>query len=361
MELLREPPPAIVSEAAEWLRNIPSGKSVLPQRMNVGDQATLIKIDDGRYCNPRSSLEEAQALLRKQLSRESTVDSARQVLFLLGVIGSASRMLSHQIAAHHALGTALNAAFELGVRDGLFLSLVRRSVYVSASQGEWDLALQIAKWSCRKYDENNDMQGKGKALVDCGLILLQKEKYSDAFEAYGQAQEMLTESSERHWYAAQFGLAKASYHLGNIDEAHRYLAKVRQYVPPEDRHALAMVNLLEARIHRSLGNEISSFRCFREAIQLLRQTDEVVELVLASVDAVELLLDTGRTASACSFAERMIALSFKLSRHRVLWEAIDRLIEAARKGELSLAIVRAVRGMVEKGRPLQQAPFGANP
>jgi len=361
MELLREPPPDLVSRAASRLSDISTEKVNEIHRRDWCGKSHLTGLDELRYQDPMRAFVEAQAILEAYLARELDVDSTYDVIFVLGVLGSAARMLSNLDAAHHAVGVALDfASLTYSLRGSFPLALAQRAVYVLASEGDCGLALDLARWIYRRYDRIQDKNGKGKSLVDCGHILLRNKEYSDALDSYFHALQLLPESSVRNRYAAKSGIVEASYRLGDLEQARRYIVEVRRSVLAKDQHALAMINLQEAKILRDLGDQAGSLRCFKTAIDLLSNTGQLIELVLASVNAVELLLEMGKPSRACALAERMIVLSFGLSRHRVIWRAVEDLIQAARKGELSLALVATARRMIENGRPIKRAPVSAN-
>ncbi|HEX9734004.1 MAG TPA: tetratricopeptide repeat protein [Thermoanaerobaculia bacterium] len=330
----RGEPPEIVVRAWERVRAGKEGKGV--------GRDYLDSLDERRYEEPweveRLALQDVDDVELPLLPR------------LLGVAGSALRLLIRLDEAEHAIhagiGISLEREDQMAVGD-----LLQRLAFVVADRGEYADALGIAERAAILYLRTGDRIGVAKALVDQGIWLYYLGRPQEAIIAFESALRDLPARATLHRFTALQDLGLCHQILGDVEKALRYLSAAEELTP--NANAEGKLSWFRSSIHRDLGQ-------LEEAESQLCRTVEIFrglhhgEAALTTCDLVRIQLLRGRPGDAYLTATSMRALLEPLRHNKVISAALGDLLRCGQAG-LTLALVEQVRARIESERKRKQA------
>ncbi len=296
-------------------------------RRAAGQEATSPR-HDGDYLQELDSLRYVDA----RLARDQAIDAAQHVPRsllprLLGVYGSALRMLEDHDGAQHALTTGLELAAENEDRSAV-ADLWQRMAYVVADRGNYQRALVISERVEKIHVRIGDDIGVGKTLTDQGIWLYYLNRFRESINLHLAALRRLARhSSVRRCRAGTLQFLGLNYlKLQDLGTAVRYAALAREEASEQGVWVLGGILWLQADI--ALAQ-----RCYEHAEEFLREAVEVFtpfssgQAALASVELIRSLVLQGRNSEAYETAKAMAALLSPLRKeNRVAEAALTQLI-----------------------------------
>jgi tetratricopeptide (TPR) repeat protein len=330
-------PPEIVAKALDRLNG---GE----ERSGIG-KTFLDTLDHRRYSEPREVA---------KLSAWA-VDHAELALLpgLLGVAGSALRLLIQLDEAEHAIHAGIEIAEQQGDRVSVG-NLLRRLSYVVADRGDRGEAFRLAERAALLFLRLGDSCGLGKATVEQGIWLYYLGRFEESIEAHKSALALLPESCASYLCTVHQYLGLNCRELGRPQEALRYVADADRIAVAAGIEEWARSKLvwLRARICSDLG-ELDEAALLFSAVAERFRTLHRGEAALATCELVRIHLLRKRPGEAYLAATSMRALVEPLRHNKIISAAISDLLRCGRSG-LTLALVQRVQLRIEDERKHHQ-------
>ena len=277
------------------------------------------------------------------------------VPFLLGVAGSAWRILIRLDEAEHALQAGLEIARDLG-NTHLEGELLQRMAYVFADRGDHERALTASKEASVTFLLADDLPSVGRTLVDQGIFNAYLDHSKESIAAYGAALKHLAPNDHSNRFAALQGLGVVHEALGDLEPALSCIRQALELDHEIEPFHLGKLRWLEGNIALRLGRPELGEAALREAVRTLRPIHPV-DSALATIELVRLLLRERRPEDAYETAAGMLKLLEPLRRQRnqLVSAAIADLLRHGRQG-FDLALVERVAHQIRNERVREVRP-----
>jgi len=334
----------------------------------------LDELDRLRYRDPRRVVELA----------EGVVEHVAPELLprLLGIAGSAYRILLELDHAEHAIVAGLELARECSdaecsdaecsdaecsdaecsdaecsdtecsdaeCSDATACGeLMQRLAYVAAERGDVAEALQLTREATIPYLEAGDLAGVGRCFVDLGRWLFDLGRTREAVRQQEAALGYLPAAERRNRFTAHQCLGLYHLQLGHPGRAREHAAAAAELVAELGDWPRAKLLWLRASIDVELGELERAEAALAEAVEIFRRIHHG-ETALVTIDRVRLQLLRGRPDEAHETARTMLRLVEPLSGNRVVAAAVAELLRVGAAG-LELRRVEAVRVKIEEAR-----------
>lgn len=323
-------PPAVVAKAWERARSAETGGEI--------DASIVDALDAQIFEDPAEVVRVGSWAVEKL--------ELRQVPRVLGVVGSAWRLMNRLRDAEHAIHAGIRIAERLdGTLPG---NLLVRLASVLADRGEAPHALALAERASLIHVQNGERDGYGRALVAQGVFLAYLDRPEKAIEVIGRARSELAAESTRHRFGALQVSAAAHHRLGNHREALSRIAEARALQPENDDWAEGKILWLEAKIQAALG-DIDAATDHLEVVCEIFRALHPGECCLATCDLLRLYLSQGETQAAYERAITMRSLVEPLSENPIIAAALADVLRSGKAG-LSLALLERVSAQIEGER-----------
>jgi len=315
-------------------------------RRQIG-RAYLEELDRLRYEEPRRVVE---------LAEDAVPHLAPELLpRLLGVAGSAYRILVELDLAEHAILAGLEIARERGEDGRVTGELLQRLAYVVGDRGEHGPALRIAERAMAAYMIAGDLAGVGKTLVVQSMLLYYLDRAREAAAASEVALRYLPDSEQRHRFSALAYLGFAYLALGDPPTAARYAGEARKFSSGMSPLFLGKLIWLQGLICVELEQLDRAEEHLREVVEVFQAINQPGETALVTTDLVRVLLKRGRRLEAHQTAQTMLPLLAPRRSNQILSGAIADLLRHGTAG-LTLELVERVRAQIEKQGGALSAP-----
>ncbi len=305
---------------------------------------TVTTLDRMRYEEPQRAIDQATALI-KYCPREL-------VPHLLGVAGSAWRLLVQLDKAEHAICAALQMAQRLD-DDQMVGELLQRLSYVLLERGELEVALGAAERASSFHLRCDNIEGVGKTLVDQGIWLRALGKREAAISVLRLALKLLPEEERHNLAGALQTLGTCFRELGEPEIALEYAFQAEELTPGLPRVVADKVKWLRANAWADLGKLSEAEELLRSVVRNLAEV-HLGEMALATCDLMRVYLMDGRITEAFEAATALRALVEPLRENKIASAAIAKLLRDGETG-LTLALAEEVRTRIEselRHRPL---------
>ncbi|MCP4593373.1 MAG: tetratricopeptide repeat protein [bacterium] len=325
----RGEPPAIVARSWDRIQAGEKGKGI--------GESYLDTLDRQRY-------EEPEEVIKLALW---AVDHVELPLLprLLGVAGSACRLLIHLDEAEHTIHAGLDIA-QRGDDQAALGDLLQRLSYVLADRGEHGEALRLAEKAAMRYLRMGDHAGLGRALVAQGIWLYYLDRCKEAIVVQETALRHLPAHEEPHRFTVFQALGSCHRRLGNLENALHYVTLAGELTP--DRNAEGKLCWLLASIYQDL-NQLMEAECqLRKVVEIFKNL-HYGETALSTCDLVRIQLLQGRVVDAYHTATSMRALLEPLRHNKIISAAIGDLLRSGQAG-LTLALVKRVKAQIRSER-----------
>lgn len=241
----------------------------------------------------------------------------------------------------------LGVALELGESYPTVLAdLARRAAYVLSDRARFHNALELAEFALIRYARNGDKLGVGRALIDNGTFLDRCGDPEQAIASYMSALDYLPRSASFNRYSAHQNLAIVYVSKGNLRAAeyHLHRALVAPVVLPEIE--AARLYWLRARIAQARRENLSAIQLFEKTLALLENSP--ANYAMAATELVLLRLEAGQVAEAVAQAKQLAPVALQIN-NEIVEGAVANLIMASTRGELTLAVAKALWREMENG------------
>ncbi len=316
-DALGSEPPRLVTEALRRVDRAP----VAPRR----DAVYLQELDALRYTDARLAHDQAVAVLE-----HLPPDLLPR---LLGVYGSALRLLEAHDGAQHALTAGLEMARAAGNRS-MAGQLWQRFAYVVADRGNYRRALVISQRAEKIHVRAGDDLGIAKSLVEQGIWLHYLNQPHESIDLHRAALRRLPRAPQANRWrtsALQF-LGLSSLQLEEIDQADSYAAQARDSSRGEGPWVSGGILWLQARIALSRESYAEAEGFLQEATEIFSPISSG-QAALASIELIRCLILQDRADDAYETAKAVARLVEALRRKsRVAEAALAELVRCGFEG-----------------------------
>ena len=322
-------PPEIVRQA--WKRFRSEGHFA----ETVGEDS-LKTLDTMRYDEPEKAADQALSLVeycpRSLLPR------------LLGVAGSAWRLLMQLDQAQHVIYAAIQMSRELGDPNLLGESL-QRMAYVFFERAELTTALELSQRATHVFFRSANKAGVGKTLVDQGIWLGYMEERQQATAVHKMALEWLPAEEHHNRLTAYQNIVLNSRELGDLDRALEFLPKLEAEIETLPAIEKGRFKWLQGNIWADLDNFEQAVILLEEAVDGFEKT-HLGTMAMALCDLIQVELRRGNSKGAFRAASRTRLLIEPLRDNKIATSAIADLLRDGEAG-LTLALARDVHARLE--------------
>lgn len=325
-----EPPP-IVEKA--WDRVIQEQEAP-----GVGEDF-LEALDRRRDHDPETALKLAEASI--------PLVELQRVPQLLGIAGSAQRLLLLLDEAEHTLHAAVQMAYQHGDL-ACFGNLLRRFSYVALDRGHRSTALTLAERASIHLLRAGDFEGIAKVAVEQGLCLSYLDRDDEALQCFQTALAKLPENAFRYRCAALQNMARVYENKRQLESALQCLAEAEKLSEAMGARHRAKLVWLRASLLIKLDMPEVAAELLWEVVSTMRSC-HLGEAALATCDLVHVQLQLGNPREAYLTATSMRALVEPLHNSKVITAALAELLRAGQEG-LTLALVERIKRQIESER-----------
>ncbi|MEM7582870.1 MAG: hypothetical protein AAF560_05775 [Acidobacteriota bacterium] len=269
----------------------------------------------------------------------------------LGVFGSARRHKGEFTSAARAFRQALALAHRAKLRRDTG-NLLLRAAYLLKDHAQFERALMVLNEALVIFTRLGSRDDIGRALVDHGMMHCYAGNYQGAILDLEQANDHLEGTGSRlprtHLAASQH-LAYAYEQLGELEAAEKCLAEGAQRFGSE--HAVDRARLLwsQGLVAHKRGCYERSERLLRLAQEILAERESALQIAVLTLDLLAALLAQEKKSSATELASSMAQLVARFRKNKWAEAALVELIRSAVAGQLSLSLVREIKGKLEAG------------
>ncbi|MCB1053968.1 MAG: hypothetical protein KDD11_00465 [Acidobacteria bacterium] len=301
-------------------------------------------LDEQRYDDPQGVVRTAQW----------AVDLIELALLprLLGIIGSAHRLLLEVDEAEHYLHAAVEAC-QLHGDDVCLGNLLRRYSYVLGDRTDYAGALRLAEQGTLLLLRHGDGIGLGKGLVEQGLWLHYLGRDQLAVKSLQAALLHLPRDLERYRFSAFQTMGLAFQAAGDSDHALECLVRAEEEGTRLGTWASHKIQWVKGRILETCGRLEEAAMIFQRLVVRLRE-QHVGEAILVTCELVRVRLRQGKAEEAIMGVRSMLPFLEVLGKHPVISEAIAELARSIEVG-LSLALLERVISRLEGERRLRSS------
>lgn len=327
----RGPMPDLVRAVWERFRTGEEGPGV--------GEKFLESLDQQRYDDPAGALQLAEGAVR--------LVEVTLLPKLLGVVGSALRLLLRLNDADHALQAGIRLAVLHGDRQTGAL-LLRRLAYVCSERAENEQALRLSEKASLAFLKVGDRPNFAKALVDQGIWLSRLDRPHESVEILLQALDFIPESDARYRCAAFQVLGLKYRELGELEKAMVYAQLAADHSLGLGQVAVAKIVWLRAQIHAALGQLTEAESQMRRVVDAV-WSHHPSDAALATCELVRVMVLQGKSGEGFEIAQTMRALLEPLKANPIVSAAIADLLRSGHAG-LTLAVVEAAYCSIESER-----------
>jgi tetratricopeptide (TPR) repeat protein len=262
---------------------------------------------------------------------------------LLGVVGSAWRLMCELEIAAHAIYAAIQMARQLGDHQE-YGQLLQRLAYVYAEKPELESALLLAEQATLVHLRAGNKGGAAKTLVDQGIWLHYLGRWNESNATEIAALEWLPENERHNRAAAYLILALNQLKHGRPDDAHAYVDRA-------EKESIGVSVIERSRATWIRGLIFEAQGDFERAVEKLKAVLELWSSVylgnmaLIACDLARVYLRMGHAGAAYQTALCLRQLLDPLRKNRIASSAVAALL---RDGEsITLALVQEVQSKIE--------------
>jgi tetratricopeptide (TPR) repeat protein len=199
------------------------------------------------------------------------------------------------------------------------------------SQRQFPKAYLLLDQAVEIYQEGQQLQLEGSALIQKGLVLGYDGSYENALKAIRSGLARIGTESSRLLLVAQHNLSRNLIHVAAIEEGRQLIDETRPlYCEIGDPLLLAHLHWIEAELAQALGREAEAEIAFHEARQILLACQNGQELFFVSLDLAMLYTKAGRRREVRELLSETIplgevtALPRQVLAARILYEQASR-------------------------------------
>jgi tetratricopeptide (TPR) repeat protein len=262
-------------------------------------------------------------------------------------LANAKRLTSDFEGASQAFAMAYERLGEMGRRRARDPLLMARVMDLDASlrnqQRRYGDATQLLAWAHDIYLEHGDEQAAGRVLVKQGAVHGEAHEHEAAIETTLRGLELMDyDRDSEAYFRGLHNIVDAYASLGHYREARELLEDGR---PLYEVHATGVVLLavrgIEGRIAAGLGEFLPAVRAFTAARDGFADRELPYDAALVSLELALLWLEHGNYGALRKVLDEILLLFHTLDIERDAVAAVFVLYEAARKKEVTEALVRA--------------------
>lgn len=279
------------------------------------------------------------------------VSGARCGARALGVWSSVQRSLYRLDWATTGLGLAIEVAAIAGDED-LVTGLVQRSVYVLKDRGELSWSLSMAREVAARSVRTGDLDGLGKGLVDCAVVLSASGAREEAARCSRVALKILPENLGTSRFAAWQVLALSLHALADVEGAESAVERAAA-VAPESLGMQGRLAWVRGRLAMGRKDLGLAERHYRTALSHLMSAP--YDAALVGAELVRVVWRRGDFAAARTLSRGLSAVADAVSEHpldldQVMSSALLDLAMAGAEARLNEGVIERSVASLEKAR-----------
>jgi tetratricopeptide (TPR) repeat protein len=263
---------------------------------------------------------------------------------LLGVVGSAWRLMCELDLANHAILAAIQMARQLGDNQELG-DLLQRLAYVYSEKPELESALTLAEQATLVHVRSGNRTGAGKTLVDQGIWLYYLDRWAEANAVQRLALEWLPPEESHNRTAAFVNLA-----LNHLKLEAPQLSL--EFIELAELEAVGLVEIETARVRwvrglvlEALGEHDDAAACL-EAVLEEWSAVHLGNMALVACDLARVFVRLNRLHEAYRTTLCLRKLVEPLRKNKTASVAIARFLRDAEEA-VSFALVQEIRSRIE--------------
>jgi len=296
----------------------------------------LKTLDTMRYEAPQRAVE---------LGLEMIVWAPRnKIPHLLGVVGSAWRLMCELDLANHAIYSAIQMARELEDMSA-YASLLQRLSYVYSEKPELETALSLAEQAALTHMRLGNRAGVAKTLVDQGNYLYYLGRWRESNALQHLALDWLPEEESHNRTAALVFLALNHLELGSPHEALGFIEKAEVEGAGLVRAEFSRVQWVRGLVHEAL-QEFDQAAASLEAVLRDWSAVHLGNMALVACDLARVYLHQKKTAEAYRTTLSLRKLLEPLRKNRIASAAIALFFREAEEA-MTIALVQEVKSRIE--------------
>ena len=266
----------------------------------------------------------------------------------LGVWSSALRLTLDLEVAADLNSWALRLAQATGDSVTVADLYIRRG-YIAADNGDYRQGLTLSQLAAGVAASLGDLEGEGRALVDCSRTLHYLGRSTEAIKAGKRALELLPESLADNRLTALCTLGSSYLAIGDPIAADELLSSAAPLADSTGKQDQAKVLWLRASVCRQQGQRQKAERLLRYVVDIFRGL-HFGEAALAGVELVRVLLEQGKPGEAQQVCNSLLPLLDPLEQNPIVEAAFGELLRAGARGSLCLALTRQIKASIEGER-----------
>ena len=320
-------------------------ESQRPPEGSGSSEIDLAELDALRYDDPKRTMACATAQI-------SEIDE-QLVPTLLGIYGSACRIMGRLDEAQVVLGRALDLAEELEDAEAV-ADLTLRCGYVAADRGHFELAYSLAERATLESSRLGDLLGVAKALVEQGNWSFCLGRYRQALSSYRAALKFLPETDTREVRRNRLCCLMNSgitlHKLGDLVRAEDFARRARSASDGVGGLLLGNLAAFQAAIAKERGESETAEKYFRESIEIFAELSPV-DTAFSVVELCRLHLDRGQPSEAATTARMLLPFVEHFEKTPLICSYVTDLLRCAVSGYgLTSALLDQVTQGLKKGR-----------
>ncbi len=310
-------------------------------------------LDEELFSYPKKALKSAEAAVLASVHRlgvESGRENLEFVCRALGALAATYRVQARFGPAARSLRIGFRLC-EAGELRKTRAELMLRTCYLVGDQGEYELAVELARRATDTYLRLRDDEGLGKAFVVRAVMDNRRADPASAIEGYLLGLEYL---SETLWYgqcACFHGLARIYAAQGVLEDARYFVAKAVEVHRTEVGQNWLRLVWLRGDIALEIKDFESAERLFRKASAGFSELEHPLEIALVSLRLAKTLLMANRIAELRTLAAEMMRLLKPLERHKIAASVVYEFTCAALKDQVSMKLLDSLCRKLEGSAP----------
>jgi len=274
---------------------------------------------------------------------------------LLGVLGSCYGIIGEMDQGYHALALAerISSWYHMRERQA---NIAVRSFYVLCRRNMPAEALRMIGFARAAFKSLEDQTAVDRCWVETGIAFYQQGRLTESRCAYEQALAVLPKSEARYRLAASHALATIAVRQGRLRDAFRFAQMASSLADATDNYSTGMVLWLKANIARHLEHSETAHEAYALALAALHRIPIPLQEAALTIDWIKLCLCERNLRKAYSLGAGMLAYLGPLANHRIIRNAIEETVCAARTGRLSMEFISAIERELKRGQPARRLP-----
>lgn len=306
----------------------------------------LIHHNENRHLGPNETRTALEALIDQNFARAPAAPLAADLAMALAIWAAIRRTEGFGADAR----AAYLAAFDLlPLTDKPFIEgfVVEKASGLLVDTGGAHEGLMLLERAQSAFSIGREWNWQARVFGDRGFYYFLLGKLDAAEYWLKLALEELPTEDAVHRFTALQVLSHLKMKLGSMNSAVCYLNEAESCCPafPAPRAHLAW---LKGRAHQGLGDWRTARVEFQTALKAILEVGEPLDVSLLTIDLAGTLLRLGDRDALRNLMSTTVSWYARLKRTHHVQQILEGIVLVARRGELSLAVLREARDELER-------------